>query len=243
MYFDELENKKSGSWLKHPSHRWMEWKSASYQNKKKVSEWWFRYYDKTIKNPDGTEWANVVIPLSEMPKEFVVVAEKFAIWGWDDSKGTNIWWPEVDDQFNDTFTAISGWNVYWKWKRDALPNDLFIWRNLHVFDPEKPDELFTIKLKNTQSMEWYGTFSKEEAKNAYFWKRVAFGEEKEWHKWSNMWTIPTFKPGGELTDEDKANRKKFSDILREYHAQVDQSSDGEENEAEYKSPTPDELPF
>lgn len=229
MYLDEIENKKSSNWPSHPTSHWREWNSWKFENKKKTIEWWFSYYDKTIVNPDGSHWADVFVPLSQFPKEFVVVAEKFSVWWWDNNKNKGVWWPEIDDYFGD-YTAISDGSVCWKWKNNEVPEGMWIWRNLHVFDPANPNELFTIKLKNTQSAEWYGTFSKDENKGAYIWKRILFGDEKEMKHWSKQWTIPTYKAGEPLTDEDKANRRKFADILREYHALADKAS--EEAQAE-----------
>lgn len=248
MYLDEIETKKSGNWPKHPTSHWREWKSWKFENKKKTIEWWFSYYDKTVVNPDGLTWADVFVPLSQFPQEFVVVAEKYSVWWWDNNKDKGVWWPEIDDFFGD-YTAISDWSVCWKWKYNEVPEGMWIWRNLHVFDPKNPDELFTIKLKNTQSTEWFGTFSKDENRGAYIWKRIKFWKEKEMKHWSKQWTIPTYEVGEDLTEEDRINRRKFADILREYHLQADQSSEEEpsiadaiieKNVTEY---TDDNLPF
>ena len=124
---------------------------------------------------------------------------------------------------------------------------IVLYRNLHVFDPENPDKFFTIKLKEvSQSTEWYVTFSQGDAKNSYFFKRISFGEEKDCSNWATQWSIPTYVPASDLTEEDKANRKVFADLIRDYHTEVDQKSEEEETsevEVPYESPETDELPF
>ena len=240
MYYDEKENKKRGNWPKHPTTHWREWKSWKFENKKKTVEWWFSYYDKEQK-------ADVYVPLSQFPQEFVVVSEKYSIWWWDNNKDKGVRWPEVDNYF-DEYIAISDGSICWRWKQDEVPEGMWIWRNLHVFDPKNPDEMFTIKLKGTQSTEWYGTFSKKETRDAPGSNRISFGPEKEMKHWSKQWTIPTYKIGEPLSDEDRANRRKFADALREYHAQADQETEElsiadtiiEKNVTEY---TEDNLPF
>lgn len=241
MYLDEIENKKSGNWLKHPTTHWWEWKSGKFENKKRVTEWWFSHYDKE-------QWANVFVPLSQFPQEFVVVAEKYSVWWWDNVKDKGVWGPEIDDFFGD-FTAISDWSVCWKWKYNEIPEGMWIWRNLHVFSPDNPDELYTIKLKNTQSAEWFGTFSKDENKWAYIWKRIRFWKEKDMKHGNKYWSIPTYEAGESLTEEDKENRRKFANMLRDYHAQADAETEEqlsiadtivEKNETKYDD---DNLPF
>lgn len=266
MYFDEIKTtQQASSWTKHPSSRWYEWKGAKFgykewsKKKVKIEDWAFEYWDRDVQNADWSTWARVSVPLKEMPKEFIVIAETWSLGGWDEANRKPLHGPEVDSRYNDTMVALrKDGSIFWKGKWTELEDNknnihrakdmwLVLYRNLHVFDPKNPDSFFTIKLHDTQSMEWYWTFSKEETKNSYFWKRVAFWDEKECVKWTTQWTLPTYVVGGELTEEDKANRKKFADMIRDYHVEVDRKDPEEDTYNEVQQETQqeevDELPF
>ena len=265
MYFDEAKQTQSaGSWRKHPSSRWYDWKGWQFgyekwsKKKTRVNDWAWEYRDREAQNADWTQWAVVSVPLKDMPKEFVVIAEMRSLWGWDNWSKKPLHGPEIEDRNGEMVALRRDGSVYWKGKWNEIydkkngidkAKDMWIvlYRNLHVFDPENPDTFFTIKLKEpSQSMEWFVTFSQGDAKNSYFFKRISFGEEKDNSNWATQWSIPTYVVGSDLTEEDKANRKAFADIIRDYHAEVDQKSEEEAPKEEapaYKSPEPDELPF
>lgn len=269
MYFDEAKQTQStSSWRKHPSSRWYEWKGGQFgfekwsKKKVRVNDWAWKYWDPNISSPTPEDpdhkWAEVFVPLNEMPKEFVVVAEMWALWGWDNAGKKPLHGPEIEDRNGELIALRKDGSVYWKGKWSEIydkkngvdrrkETGIDLYRNLHVFDPENPDTFFTIKLKEpSQSMEWFVTFSQGGAKNSYFFKRISFGEEKDNSNWATQWSIPTYVVGSDLTEEDKANRKAFADIIRDYHAEVDQKPEREgtpEVEVPYESPDPDQLPF
>lgn len=249
MFFDEIEKKGSaGSWMKHPTSGWYDWKSASFwlvknekwkATKEKIEDGYFKVWDKEAQ-------VEKKFPLKEMPKEFVVIAESWNVKGYLQTKGW-VWWPEIYD-FNEPLTILHDKEVLYKglWK-DIKPDVTAVWlklfRNLHCFDVNNPDEIFTICLKGQASAEWWLTFQEENA-FAFLGKRISFWPEKEMNTGQTDYSVPTFKIWKDMTEEDRAKRNEHMATLRAYHeAAADWETETEEETPAVTKYNDDELPF
>lgn len=257
MFFDELEKKSTAgwSWQKHPTSAWYEWTSGKFwyekwsKKKVKVFDWEFTAWDRE-------KWEEFSHNLSEMPKEFIVISESWKLWGYVQSKKKPVWWPEVYDLTTEPLVAMIGKEPYFKWiwstfkdRRKDLWVELF--RNLHCFDVNDPSKFFTFSIKWKASFEWSDTF-KDDA-YGYLSKVISFGDEKEFHNGDTDYTVPTYKIGRPMTDEERAKRNEFMQMLREYHESVTGKSmeNGTEEKipdvstvwVEVEVPPVDELPF
>lgn len=235
MFFDEIEKKGSAtSWAKHPSAGWYDWKSAKFwlvknekwkASKEKIEDGCFRVWDREAQTEK-------TFSLKEMPKEFVVISESWNVKGYLQTKGW-VWWPEIYD-FNEPLTVLAWNEVLYKglWK-DIKPDvnavGLKLHRNLHCFDVENPNEIFTICLKGSASWEWWNTFQDDNA-FAFLGKRISFGDEKELSTGSTDYSVPTFKIGKEMTDADREKRNEHMKTLKEFHEAASKQATTESSE-------------
>lgn len=258
MFYDEIEKKSPAtSWQKHPTTGWYDWTSAKFgyvknwktTSKEKIEDWYFKVYDKTHVNTDGTKGMEKHFTLKEMPKEFIVISESWNVKGFLKSKGW-IWGPEIYD-FNEPLTVLHDKEVLYKGLWSDIKPDvewvwLKIWRNLHCFDPKNPDEIYTICLKGKASWQWGETFEWWN-EFAFLNKKISFGEEKELHNGDTDYTVPTFVIGDNMSEAEREKRNEHMNTLRKYHESYTQSSpDGSAGEVitpTKEVPPVDELPF
>ena len=257
MFYDDLEKKPTAgwSWQKHPTSAWYEWTSAKFwyekwsKKKVKVFDWEFTAWNRD----EGKEFS---YKLDEMPKEFIVISESWKLGGYTQQQRKPIWGPEVYDLNTEPLIAMVGKTPMFKWiwktfkdRKKDLWVDLF--RNLHCYDVNDPSKFFTLSIKWTASWEWSDTFKDDTF--GFLNKVISFGEEKEFHNGDTDYTVPTYKIGRLMTDEERAKRNEFMKMLRDYHESVTGNTIENSTEEEIPDvstvwtevvvPPTDELPF
>lgn len=210
----------------HPSLSWANWKEDK-----------FKYWDRD----EQVEKEYV------LPDEFVVIADSWSIKGWLESKW-GVWSNEIYSFANDPFVVKdnNGNTLYsglWKdIKNDIKAVRLWLTKNIHIFDPAKPDEIRTICLKGSGLKAWMDVF-KDDLRNAPWFKRIKLDKVDSWKVGKVEFKFPVFAPASDLTADDRVNQQKLWTELMNYKNQAKDEIDAEVADHETKDEEYDELPF
>lgn len=212
----------------HPSLSWSNWKDGK-----------FMYWDR-----DAQEEL-----VMELPKEFVVIADSWSIKWRLESKGW-VWSNEVYSFANDPFTVKDKeWHTLYSWlwkdiKQDIKAVRLGLTKNIHYFDPAKPDEIRTVCIKGSWLKAWMDVF-KDDLRNAPAFKRIKLDKVDEGKVGSVKFTFPVFAPASDLTADDRINQQKLWAELMNYKNSVQADAEVEEVNSQLNSELKgdEELPF
>lgn len=168
----------------------------------------------------------------KLPEEFVIIADSWSIKWWLESKGW-VWSNEIYSFANDPFVvkSNSGETLYsWLWKdikNDVKAVRLWLTKNIHLFDPTKPDEIRTICLKWAGLKAWMDVF-KDDLRNAPAYKRIKLEKVDNWKVGKVEFKFPVFAPASDLTAEDRINQQKLWAELMNYKNSVQADAEAEE---------------
>lgn len=168
----------------------------------------------------------------KLPEEFVIIADSWSIKWWLESKGW-VWSNEIYSFANDPFVvkSNSGETLYsWLWKdikNDVKAVRLWLTKNIHLFDPAKPEEIRTICLKWAGLKAWMDVF-KDDLRNAPAYKRIKLEKVDNWKVGKVEFKFPVFAPASDLTAEDRINQQKLWAELMNYKNSVQADAEAEE---------------
>lgn len=156
----------------------------------------------------------------KLPEEFVVIADSWSVkwYLWD--KGW-VWSPEVYSFANDPFIirSNSGEILYeWLWKdikEKVKAVGLKLTKNIHIFDPKKPDEIRTICIKGAWLKSRMEVFDGEN-RNAPAFKRIKLEKVADAKNGWVKYSYPVFAPSTDLTADDRINQQKLWAELMNY---------------------------
>lgn len=215
----------------HPSKLWAEWKSDDKKFKvwkKELKEQWL---------PKEQQYVDF-----EMPKEFIVVAEGWAINGYINSLNCWVRSNEIFS-FNKPFVVRkNSWEVWLSWTWDEIGEKVKnaggkLVRNIHIATPDSLD-LQTLQMWPAGSGAWR-EWIKEHTIDPRNYK-IKFKGAEEWKKGRIVWSFPTFENWEALSEWDRTLQKAFATELANYDAERSASVD--ESIAEIKK-ADDTLPF
>ena len=221
---------------KHPTSSWANWKN-----------WMFVVFDKTIPNPTPEDPDHMGKEVEfKLPKEFVVIAEKWAVNGFLEKQG-KVWSNEVDNCSKDIISVTNGSSTLYKWTWNGMKNELKaiglnLTKNVHYVDPKDPDTLRTFCIKWAGRNEWINKFSGD-TRNVPGNNLMTLEEVKKWKKWANSHTYPSFGAVRPLTDEERILQQKWGAKLVNFENAL-KNAEPEEDEEEIVSKYDDDnLPF
>lgn len=222
MFYWQSETKAPKA--SHPSLSWANWKDGQ-----------FIYWDRDEQ----------VEKEMTLPKEFVIIADSWAIKWWLESKG-GVWSNEVYSFANDPFIVKDKeWHILyqglWKDIKDSVKAvRLWLTKNIHYFDPAKPDEIRTFCIKWAALKSWMDVF-KDDLRNAPGYKRIRLDKIDDGKVWKVTFQFPVFATGSDLTAEDRIAQTKLSAELINYKNQA--QADAEVEEVKKDLTDDNELPF
>lgn len=185
-------NTSSAPKAQHPSLSWANWKNGK-----------FMIWDR--EKQEEVEYA--------LPKEFVVIADSRSVKGYLWDKGW-VWSPEIYSFATDPLTIRSNngevlYEGLWRDIKDKVKAvGLKLTKNVHIFDPAKPDEIRTICIKWAGLKAWLETFA-DENRNAPAYKRIKLDKVADGKNGAVKYTYPVFAPATDLTADDRINQQKL----------------------------------
>lgn len=184
----------------HPSTQWAKWK------KEKFVHW---------------NKAEQVEEDSNIPAEFIVVAEAWSITWWLDSKNCWVWSNEAFSFKKDPLIIRDnmGWVVLeWMWnqiKDKAKAMGMKLVKNIHYITNDNPDEIKTVSLVGAGLSDWINWFA--ETPFVLSNNKIKFIGAKDWKKGANKYKFPHFEAWATLTDADKKIQMAWAQLLLDYH--------------------------
>ena len=226
MFYWQSENKAPKA--SHPSLSWANWKDGK-----------FIYWDR-----DAQEEKELTLP-----EEFVIIADSRSIKWWLETKGW-VWSNESYSFATEPFTVKDKeWHTLYSWlwkdiKQDVKAAKLGLTKNIHYFDPAKPDEIRTLCIKGAALKAWMDVF-KDDLRNAPGYHRIKLEKVDSWKVGKNEFTFPVFGAGSDLTAEDRVNQQKLWAELMTYRdtAKADAEAEEVNNQLDRELKGDEELPF
>lgn len=193
---------------KHPSARWLSWKSSQKS---------FEVYNKE---------AQVAEPV-KLEEEMIMIAEMNSVGGYVDSLGTGVRSNEIDS-FSEPFAIMSNKGTVWKkglWKdikEEVKSAGAKLFKNIHFTTPTSL-EMETLTFSGAGVSAWL-----EGMKNRTIspvTHRIKLKEVIEAKKGAVVYTYPVFENGSPLTEDDKKLQKMFGQKFAEYRESVQATTD------------------